>query len=322
MSVAEPSIEQIPPPAGRDPLWFAPVFVLAPARSNSTVITAMLGMHPELCGFPELALFRRETVAQIIEDPPGWRGAPAHLRLAGLLRSLAEIHHGRQDEPAVDDALQWLSARRAWPVEMVLDHLLGGVAPLIGVEKSPEHSSHDHYIRRLAAAYPRARFLHVTRHPLPSIESMYRNWNQLGYWDIDPELFHHFCAGVWFYQHRRIDRLISSLPPDRGMRVCSEHLLNAPSESLPKICRWLGIEAGEQAIDAMCHPERSPHARLGPPGALGGGDAGFLRDPVLRQTELPDSLDIPEGWRVDPWQWLAVIELATRFGYGHVAPGP
>jgi Sulfotransferase family len=312
-------IEQVPAPRSRDPLWFSPLFLLAPARSNSTVINAMLGMHPELWGFPELALFRRETVAEIVEDAPGWRGAPARMRLAGLLRSLAEIHDGEQTETTIAEAMTWVTARRSWRVESILDHLLAGVAPRIGVEKSPEHSSHDHYLKRLAAAYPRARFLHVTRHPLPSIESMYKHWNQLGYWDIDPELFHHFCLGVWFHQHRRIAQLIASLPPDRGLQVRSEDLLNAPRQSLPGICRWLGVDAGPEAIEAMCHPERSPHARLGPPGALGGGDAGFLRDPALRTTALPSSLDLPESWTIDPWQWLAAIDLATRFGYRHTA---
>jgi hypothetical protein len=317
LSPATDTVEEMPAPPRRDPLWFSPVFVLAPARSNSTVVTAMLGMHPQLSGFPELALFRRETIAEIMEDPPGWRGSPARLRLAGLLRALAEVHDGEQSEASVDAAMGWLRARRAWRVELVLDHLLESVAPLVGVEKSPENSSHDHYVKRLMAAYPRARILHVTRHPLPTIESMHKHWSELGFWDIEPDVFHHFCLGIWFHQHARIDRLVASLPPDRALRVRSEDVINAPERSLPRLCRWLGIDAGEEAITAMCHPERSPHARLGPSSALGGGDAGFLRDPALRPTVLADSLEIPESWTVDPWQWLAAIELATRFGYPH-----
>ena len=66
----------------------------------------------------------------------------------------------------------------------------------------------------------------------------------------------------------------------------------------------------------MCHPERSPYARLGPSQALGGGDSDYLRDPVLRPTALPDTLDIPADWHVDPWQLLAALELAGRMGYG------
>jgi len=311
-----PRPEQIPPPADRDPLWFSPLFVLAPARSNSTVAATMIGMHPELYGFPELALFRRDTVAQLMVDPPGWRGAPAKLRVSGMLRSIAQLHDGEQTDRTVADALVWLQGRRTWRVEMVLDHLLGCVAPRIGVEKSPETSSRDNYLARATAAYPRARFLHLTRHPLSTVESMHRSWHQLGYWEIEPETFHNFCLGVWFFQHQRIHRLLEALPPDRGMQVRSEDMLNTPQDVLPRICKWLGVDVGQEAIDAMCHPERSTHAGLGPSGAVGGGDSGFLRDPVMHTTPLPDSLDLPPEWLVDPWLLVAAMDLAHQLGYG------
>jgi hypothetical protein len=304
------------PPRARDSTWFSPLFVLAPARSNSTVVAAMLGMHPQLWGFPELALFRRGKVSELLEDPAGWRGARAELRLAGLLRAIAQVHAGEQTEEGIAAARAWLADRREWPVELILDHLLAGVAPLVGVEKSPESVSHDSYLARLATAYPRARFLHLTRHPIASVTSMHRHWSELGYWEISPELFHQFCVGVWFHQHARIDRLVASLPPDRALQVRSEDVLREPQTSLPQICRWLGIDAGAEAIDSMCHPERSPHARLGPPSAPGGGDAGFLRDPVLRApSEPPGSLELPADWIVDPWRWLSTVELARRLGY-------
>jgi len=275
----------------------------------------MIGMHPELYGFPELALFRRDTLAQLMADPPGWRGARAELRMSGLLRSVAQAHHGEQTDQTVADAQVWLDARRSWRVEMILDDLLGRVAPRIGVEKSPETSSRDNYLARATAAYPRARFLHLTRHPLTTVESMHKSWHKLGYWEIQPETFHNFCLGVWYFQHQRIHRLLQRLPPDRGMQVRSEDMLNAPRDVLPRICKWLGVDAGDAAIDEMCHPELAYHARLGPAGAVGGGDSGFLRDPVMHSTRLPDSLDIPSEWLVDPWLLVATIDLAHRLGY-------
>ncbi len=41
-----------------------PVFLLAPARSYSTVALALLAGHPGLHGFPELMLFNADTVAE------------------------------------------------------------------------------------------------------------------------------------------------------------------------------------------------------------------------------------------------------------------
>jgi len=66
----------------------------------------------------------------------------------------------------------------------------------------------------------------------------------------------------------------------------------------------------------MCHPERSAHAHLGPADAAGGRDTGFLRNPVMRTTRLPDSLDIPSEWLVDPWLLVAAIDQVHQLGYG------
>jgi hypothetical protein len=308
-------------PAGRDPLWHSPLFVLAPARSHSTVVATMIGMHPQTCGFPELALFRRPTVAELAADPPGWRGVPARARSAGLLRALAQADHGGQTDEAIGAALGWLEARSAWTGEHVYDHLLASVAPRIGVQKSPEDSSRDEYLARVVAAYPRARFLHLTRHPLTSVASMHRVWKDLGYWNIAPELFHNFCVGVWYHQHRRIETFVSSLPPDRGFRMRAEDVLNTPEEALTAVCRWLGVDSSPQAVEAMRHAELAPYAWLGPPSARGGGDGGFLRDPIPHATDLPPSLELPQEWAIDPWLLMTAIELARRFGYGDPAAG-
>lgn len=302
-------------PAARDPLWHSPVFVLAPARSNSSVVTAMLGQHPRLCVFPELALFRKGTVAELLTDPPGWKGAPARLRLAGLLRALAEHHDGRQTPETIAAASRFIEDRRAWGVGDILDHLLELAHPRIGLEKSPENSSRDEYLSRLNAAYPRARYLHLTRHPVTTAASMHAAWSERGYWEIEPGLFHHFCLGVWYHQHARIAAFVERLPPDRALRVRSEDVLNDPATTLPRICDWLAIGSDADAVEAMTHPERSTYAGRGPDGAAGGWDQGFMLDPVLRPTELPDRFVLPAGWLVDPWLALGSAELAARLGY-------
>ncbi|HEY4347369.1 MAG TPA: sulfotransferase [Gaiellaceae bacterium] len=315
VAAAPGSVVAVTAAAPRDSMRHAPVFVLAPARSNSSVVTAMLGQHPDLCVFPELALFRKNTVDDLLTDPPGWKGPATRLRLAGVFRALAENQGGGQTPESVAAAERWVAARRSWHVGDLLDHLLDLAAPLVGIEKSPENSSREEYLVRLNATYPRARYLHLSRHPLPSILSMHRAWSEKGYWKIDPELFHHFCVGVWYYQHARITRFFETLPPDRGFRVRSEDVVNDPEGTLPAFCRWLGIDAGPEAIEAMSHPERSPYAQTGPEGALGGWDAGFMKDPALRKTEIPGRLEFPQEWIVDPWLGLATFELASRLGY-------
>jgi hypothetical protein len=46
-----------PRPPKLEPDRFAPVFVLAPAKSHSSVVTTMVGRHPDLADLLELKLF-------------------------------------------------------------------------------------------------------------------------------------------------------------------------------------------------------------------------------------------------------------------------
>lgn len=307
--------DQVPPPR-RDPHRFAPLFVVAPARSNTSVVTTMIGLHPELCGFPELALFRRETVAGMLTDPPGWGGIPTERRLAGLLRALAQHHRGEQTAATIAEARRWLERRRAWRVEDVYDYLLGLVAPAVGVEKSPDNSARSDYFLQLQAAYPRARFLHLTRHPVATVNSMWNVYHDKGFWKIPLELLHSFCLGAWYYHHKRLYDFGRSLPPERFMRIRAEDVLRDPARSLARITTWLGVDSGPEAIDAMLHPERSPYARPGPPGAAGGNDVKFLKDPVLRAPEEATGVELPREWTVDPWFHMEVLRLASLLGYG------
>ena len=308
------------PVPDRFPAAFAPLFVLAPARSHSSVVTTAIGQHPELHAFPELGLYRRDTIGPILFDPPGWKGIPNAARLGGLLRALAQHNGGNQGPEAVLDAYHWLRCRRAWSGGHVYDHLLSVVAPKIGVEKTPDNSNTDENLSRLATAYPRARYLHLTRHPLTTQLSMYEAWSKLPYWSVPPELFHQFCMAAWLFHHERILRFTATMTPAQTMRVRAEDILNHPRREMAAICRWLGIDAGPQAVTAMCHPERSPFASLGPQDARYGNDPKFLRSPRIRRVGIPSSLDMPDDWVVDPWLLTASVELAQRLGYGHLDP--
>lgn len=276
----------------------------------------MIGEHPQLYGFPELAVFRAETVGGLLVNPPGFRGLVPQKRTSGLVRAIAQLHEGCQDADAVARARRWLGARSDWHVAWLFDYLLELVEPLVGLEKSPDDSNRRDYLARLARLYPRARFLHLTRHPRTTVDSMYAAWAAARLWDVSDELLRMHLLGYWFFHHRRVKLFAESLPRHRWLRVRSEDVLNDPRPTLTRICEWLGIDSGEKSIDSMIHPERSPFARIGPPGALGGNDPGFLSDPVPRPTLLPDSFDLPQDWIVDPWLHLAVVELGTELGYG------
>jgi hypothetical protein len=71
----------------------APLFILAPARSYSSVVTQILGCHQQLYAFPELNLFRFQTVDEWLDARDS--GMVFHRSLqGGVLRAYAELRFG------------------------------------------------------------------------------------------------------------------------------------------------------------------------------------------------------------------------------------
>ena len=129
----------------------------------------MIGQHPELAGLPELKLFATRTVGEL-EAPLSryWMERGVTHRSPGLVRALAQLEFGGQSPEAMASAMSWLHARKHWRGPQVLDVLLERLAPRSAVEKSPDHVLNPAALRRIKRAYPKARYLHLTRHPVTS----------------------------------------------------------------------------------------------------------------------------------------------------------
>ncbi len=305
-----------PAPPSRDRSRFAPVFVLASARSYSSIVSTMIGQHPDLFGFPELKLFAYPTVGELDASlPMEARERGFSHRSPGLVRAVAELEFGGQTPAALAAAGAWLAERAGWAGAHVLDLLMGRVSPRVAVEKSPEHVVQPNALARLAEAYPRARYIHLTRHPVSTIRSMHEHLlrNLPGYRDDD---FTRQCVATWLRGHHRIVAFTRRLPNERWVRLRSEDVLN-DSTQLVAVATWLGIRVEPQAIDEMRHAERSPFAHLAPAstGVSGGHDPAFLRDPRPHAVELQRGLSVPAGWSVDRALWAKVTSAARDLGY-------
>jgi hypothetical protein len=327
---AKPGVATLPlrgrdkPAPPRDPRAFAPVFVLAPPRSYTSVIATMIGQHPDLAGLPELKLFAYRTVGELEASLPAyWIERGFTHRSPGLVRALAQVEFGDQTPASLGAARAWLRARPHWSGADVLDVLLRRLAPRVAVEKSPENVATAAALRRLASAYPHARYLHLTRHPVATQASLARHL--LRTVPEHPRLGEPMAGiAAWHGVHARIVRFVATLPAGRFMRVRAEDVLNDPAPQLKAIADWLGLRADDAAIEAMRHPEASPFARFAPSesGVIGGHDHGFLGDPVPRRAEVPATVAPPPGWHGAARLWRRAAALARRLGYGEARTGP
>lgn len=308
-----------------------PVFVLAPPRSFSSVVAAMLGQHPQLYGLPELQLFGAETMGD------WWAvcGEASFPMSHGLLRAVAELVYGEQTPQNVYLASGWVRRRLSLSTGLVLEELARRVAPRMVVEKSPSVVYDPVFMQRTQAMFPNARFLHLVRHPRGHAESVLKSIRQAAevgpvpQWLLRLGSFHAAPPGqlvpadvvptpedAWLALHQNIMEFLAGVAPAQQMRVRGEDVLADPTGTLRDVARWLGLRTDDVALAATAHPEGSPYAGFGPPGARLGNDANFLDDPQLRPERAATStVDGPPGWAGTGSVAPAVRELATRFGY-------
>jgi len=299
----------------------APLFLLAPPRSYTSLINAMIGQHPQAYGLPELMLFNVERLKDLwrkVSEDIGGDSSRRH----GLLRTVAELYAGEQTCDAVTMAQHWAAARENRSSSDVFRELVEKIAPLIAVEKSPAYTISMKRLYRISETFPDARFLHLVRHPIAQCRSVMNLNNGIFALFVNAFAFDQDRIIVepqiaWHDLNINILNFLETIPEERQMRMKGEDFIQYPERYLGDVCRWLKIRDDDEAIEAMMHPENSSFACFGPVTALFGNDPNFLRGAAFRKhTPKVPPLDAPLPWRDDDKRLChEVVKLAQEFGY-------
>jgi hypothetical protein len=299
-----------------------PLFLLAPPRSYTSLVNAMLGQHPQAFGLPELCLFNVEQLVDLwrgSEGPISENGAVAR---HGLMRALAEIYGGEQTTATVNMARAWAGARNDWTTGRVFQEIVAKIHPLVAVEKSPSYTMSKVRLGWLYHAFPDARFVHLLRHPTAQCKSLMAinegafaiKTEAIEFRDdhcvLEPQI-------AWYDLNLNILEFLEHVPAEQQIRMRGEDIIGNPEWYLAEIAEWAGWSTDGDAIDEMMHPERSPFACFGPINALFGNDPNFLAGPEFRphKPKVPKLTD-PAPWRDDgKGLYPEVIKMARWFGY-------
>jgi len=301
-----------------------PIFILAPPRSFTSLISTMLGQHSEAYGVPELNLFVADTLKDVMDFFHSTKPSPkpclsrrSPIRLSGLLRTVAQLYSGEQTIESVGMAYRWLFNRLYHGTGDVYWELCSQVAPLRIVDKSPRYTNYSEYLHRIGNTFPNAHYLHLIRHPRPQGESLMKLIMNSPHQNIAINLSRIDPQHLWYRAQRNILEFLSTVPAARQMRLRGEDLLNDPRSHFAQICQWLNLTWDESILEAMLRPQDSPYACRGPYGAPTGNDPNFMRSPAYRYRPVAYShLDGPLPWRQDNKGFLPpVIKLAQEFGY-------
>ena len=313
----------------------SPVLILGLPRSYTSMVCTMIGQHPEMYGLPETHLFCEPTMEAWLQ-----RAKRASWPMAdGLLRTVAQLYFGAQNAVTVKLARDWLSARSNVSTDRLFRVLADRVFPLAVVDKSPSTIDSLKVMRRALDRFPDARFIHLVRHPRSygeSVITLIREKEQIKplpakHWLLrlassraTPSVDKAPSQGTvldpqdeWYSRNVCIRDFLQAVPAGRQLRLRGEDFFIDPDVVLRGVARWMDVRTDEGAIEEMKHPERSPFACLGPPGALYGNDGHFLSAPVLRSGGgAVGVLDGPLSWRSDNEGFRPEVRaLAEEFAY-------
>jgi len=293
-----------------------PLFILSPPRSYSSLISSMLGQHPDMHAFPELQLFGHERIIDMITKN---QDSLNRLATPGSVRAIAEIHEGKQSDESCTRAWLWMLKHADWtPVEF-FDYLREKIDPHIAIEKTPPNTLKMSRLKQIVSAYPNAKYLHLTRSVVGNHRSLVEYLDgmdrllgkQVTVDAISMDVLKEYPACIWLVAHRNILSISPLVKAENYLRIKGEDMLEEPEEMLRNICRWMDIDDRELCIEAMMRPHESPYAYVGPRIAYGGNDGKFMKQPVLRLKK--DSGKLAQSFRQEPTKSQLAMDRTTLF---------
>lgn len=296
------------------------VVMLCPPRSFSSLVSTMIGQHPDIYGFPELVLMLSERV---VGSMYGERERGRYLGPPGLLRTMSELMFGEQTPENVLTATNWLEERLHWRSEEVMQLMMDLAEQRSGapfcIEKTPTLCFNPRALNRIRAAFPDALYVHVTRHPVSlirSAEEYIANMPRL----TEEEKAKRPIKSIWPLAQRNILDFCQTLAPGQYIRLRGEDVLSDGFNSMKQVAEFVGIRTDDEAVNAMLRPEDSPYACLGPTNAKWGNDVKFVMSPKFRSgtprlPSLKDYLDFGEGAHFDAERKEYFLQIANCLGY-------
>lgn len=291
-----------------------PVVVFATPHSQAAHVAALLGGHPNALMLPELQLFSCERVGDrlALSTHGDDRGDD------GLLRAIAYLFHGGQQEQHIAGARRFLERRRDWSTSALLDLITDKVAPRVAVLPDITAPLHIVELDRWLSAAPDASLVHLLRHPVEFAaaaeqaiaERLYippDYSDHSGHPRLAPEL-------MWFRVHDTLEReLDRDANTTRYRRLRLEDLHSALEPALKALCQWLGWRIDAPTIHAMTRTEATPFAGRGPANAPAGAEPGFLDHPWF---ESPLGARANTGRLARAGLAAEITERARTYGYG------
>ncbi|MDH6574652.1 sulfotransferase [Kitasatospora sp. MAP5-34] len=217
-------------------LLSSPVFLLSAPRSGSTLLRCILDSHSDICAPHELYF------GELRVEAPTRQGRTALTELGLDTGEVANV---------------------TW--DAMMHHLLTESGKSVFVDKTPRHLF---MWRRIADAWPDARYIHLLRHPEHVLQSLREKVQQ-------PDVYE---RALQYFEE--MIQVRESLP---GHLVRYEDLTGDPATTVRGICDFLGVPWQPAMLDYRRNREERYPRRLG-------DESDRIHSGVIRSAlrQLPD----------------------------------
>jgi LPS sulfotransferase NodH len=286
------------------------LFVLAPARSGSTLLRVMLGGHPKIFAPPELELLHFTT----LDERKDMLGNAKAYCLEGTIRALMQIHScdaTRARELMASYETQRMETQQFYRL------LQESVGNALLVDKTVSYTLDLPTLKKIEQFFDEPLYLHLLRHPLSTVNSFISARMDQALWMFSP--FTHqpqysvcqLAELSWLTSHDNILSLLSEIPLDRRITIKYEDFTVQPRRIMTLLCERLGINFDSGMLD----PYKDRYARM-TDGILADSSSRMLGDPNFHKH---NGIEAPEKPLPDSLTWDSLsartIKMAESFGY-------
>lgn len=212
------------------------IFILAPPRSGTVLLSIMLAEHPGLLCANELQLL---GFNDLLERKAAFTGK-YRLWLEGTIRAIIEIK--RCDVNEAKNIMKEYEDR-AYTTKGFYRVLQEWIGKRTLVDNSTTYAFHIETLEKAEQDFHNARYIHFVSHP----NSMIRSFESYGmaqalYLDHHPFSARELGELLWTISHKNISNFLEGIPAHRKFRIRFEDLMTQPQEVTANMCQTLGLE--------------------------------------------------------------------------------
>lgn len=230
-------------------------FIVCAPRTRSTLLTATLGSHPDVCALPEMN-WAYGTVGELLDF--AFSDANKYFMLYGPIRAIAKLWAGEETTLGCMEALRFLLNHRELPIQMVMNILHEKSGKKVLLEKSPSSSLID-------TEYPDVKYILLSRSDELVKESL-KEMPNITDLMAEQEILKKSRNSLQYLRDNR-----------QHLDIDAEDFVQNTEAVLRKICDFLDIEYVEMKS------ENWDFANPGVWFAQYGGDPIFMHNPVMRK---------------------------------------